>query len=156
MHGTHAVGNQEEREPPAYVRMKVGHEARQQPPPPPTNAAAAAAAAKNTRTRIEFVSLSVTSKPSKNFSHLPPRRNSDTLINIHELTKPVLKEKNYAFSPAAASSEGLTSAPSSPSTGASSDVQRVRLSRSSCMMRVESLYDSSERVSSSAIASSNA
>lgn len=37
-----------------------------------------------------------------------------------------------------------------------SEVQRVRLSRRSCMMRVESLYDSSERVSSSAMASSKA
>jgi hypothetical protein len=35
-------------------------------------------------------------------------------------------------------------------------VQSVRLSLSSCMMRVESLYESSLRVSSSAIASSNA
>ena len=38
----------------------------------------------------------------------------------------------------------------------SSEVQSVRLSRSSCMMRVESLYDSSSSVSSSAIASSKA
>lgn len=39
---------------------------------------------------------------------------------------------------------------------ASSEVQSVRLSRSSCMMRVESLYDSSSSVSSSAIALSKA
>ena len=39
---------------------------------------------------------------------------------------------------------------------AASDVQSVRLSRRSCMMSVESLYDSSESVSSSAIASSKA
>jgi len=38
----------------------------------------------------------------------------------------------------------------------SSDVQSVRLSRSSCMMSVESLYDSSSSVSSSAMASSKA
>jgi len=38
----------------------------------------------------------------------------------------------------------------------SSDVQSVRLSRRSCMMRVESLYDSSSSVSSSAMASSKA
>lgn len=37
-----------------------------------------------------------------------------------------------------------------------SEVQRVRLSRSSCIMRVLSLYDSSPSVSSSAMASSNA
>lgn len=37
-----------------------------------------------------------------------------------------------------------------------SEVQSVKLSRSSCMMRVLSLYDSSPSVSSSAIASSNA
>lgn len=37
-----------------------------------------------------------------------------------------------------------------------SDVHKVRLSRSSCMMRVLSLYDSSPRVSNSAIASSKA
>merc|ERR1719353_2693491 len=37
-----------------------------------------------------------------------------------------------------------------------SDVQRVRLSRKSCMMRVESLYESSATLSSSAMASSNA
>lgn len=37
-----------------------------------------------------------------------------------------------------------------------SEVQRVRLSRRSCMIKVLSLYDSSPRVSNSAIASSNA
>ena len=37
-----------------------------------------------------------------------------------------------------------------------SEVQRVRLSRSSCMMSVLSLYDSSPSVSSSAMASSKA
>lgn len=37
-----------------------------------------------------------------------------------------------------------------------SEVQRVRLSRKSCIMSVLSLYDSSPRVSSSAIASSKA
>jgi hypothetical protein len=37
-----------------------------------------------------------------------------------------------------------------------SEVQRVRLSRKSCMMSVLSLYDSSPRVSSSAMASSKA
>jgi hypothetical protein len=37
-----------------------------------------------------------------------------------------------------------------------SEVQSVRLSRSSCMIRVLSLYDSSPRVSSSAMASSKA
>ena len=39
---------------------------------------------------------------------------------------------------------------------ASSEVHSVRLSRSNCMMRVESLYDSSSSVSSSAIALSKA
>merc|ERR1711972_818716 len=37
-----------------------------------------------------------------------------------------------------------------------SDVQSVRLSRNSCIMSVESLYESSETLSSSAIASSKA
>jgi hypothetical protein len=37
-----------------------------------------------------------------------------------------------------------------------SEVQRVKLSRRSCMIKVLSLYDSSPRESSSAIASSNA
>ena len=37
-----------------------------------------------------------------------------------------------------------------------SEVQRVKLSRSNCMMSVESLYDSSDKVSNSAIASSKA
>jgi hypothetical protein len=37
-----------------------------------------------------------------------------------------------------------------------SEVQRVKLSLNSCMIRVLSLYDSSPRVSSSAIASSKA
>lgn len=37
-----------------------------------------------------------------------------------------------------------------------SEVQRVRLSLSNCMMRVLSLYDSSPNVSSSAMASSKA
>merc|ERR1739848_836604 len=45
---------------------------------------------------------------------------------------------------------------SAPSASAWSLVHRVKLSRSSCMIRVESLYDSSLRVSSSAIASSKA
>nr|GMC48269.1 Protein kinase, ATP binding site-containing protein [Ipomoea batatas]GME01014.1 Protein kinase, ATP binding site-containing protein [Ipomoea batatas] len=46
----------------------------------------------------------------------------------------------------------ISSAPSS----CTSDVQRVRLSRRSCMIKVLSLYDSSPRVSNSAIASSKA
>ena len=47
-------------------------------------------------------------------------------------------------------------AAASASWSCMSDVQSVRLSRSSCMMSVLSLYDSSPSVSSSAIASSNA
>jgi len=49
----------------------------------------------------------------------------------------------------AASPEVSASAPSD-------DVQRVRLSRRSCMIKVESRYDSSDSESSSAMASSKA
>jgi hypothetical protein len=45
--------------------------------------------------------------------------------------------------------------PSSPCSGWS-DVHNVKLSRSNCMINVESLYDSSLSVSNSAMASSNA
>jgi len=48
------------------------------------------------------------------------------------------------------------SAPPSPSSPAVSDVQSVRLSLSSCIIKVLSLYESSFSVSSSAIASSKA
>merc|ERR1712071_560347 len=47
------------------------------------------------------------------------------------------------------------SLPASPSP-CMSEVHNVRLSLSSCMMSVESLYDSSERVSNSAMAPSKA
>lgn len=72
------------------------------------------------------------------------------------------KERDY-------SSAGLSAAAGAAAAGASSslgsalasfscmsEVQRVRLSRRSCIMSVESLYDSSLSVSSSAMASSNA
>jgi len=58
-----------------------------------------------------------------------------------------------------ASALGASAAPAAgwaSDSAVSDEVQRVRLSRSSCMMRVLSRYDSSERESSSAMASSNA
>lgn len=64
------------------------------------------------------------------------------------------------FSAAAGASAVFSSLVASAGCGSpsppSDEVQSVRLSRSSCMINVLSRYDSSERESSSAIASSNA
>ena len=60
-----------------------------------------------------------------------------------------LSSVSSSFTPSSAASRALTSS-------CMSEVQSVRLSRSSCMISVLSLYDSSPKVSSSAMASSNA
>lgn len=64
------------------------------------------------------------------------------------------------FSASGAFSASLGAAEASAGAASASplseEVQRVRLSRRSCMIRVLSRYDSSDRESSSAMASSNA
>jgi hypothetical protein len=99
------------------------------------------------KTTRRIVTTQETRPTLKNWYNLPIQQEHTFPQEVSLVYVGMKRQVNYASS--------TCKSPSSPSPGWS-DVQRVKLSLSNCIISVLSLYDSSDRVSNSAMASSKA